>query len=61
VIGNFLFWPFGYVADSRRELIGQLEIGTRVIGWWIGHISWFLLAGWWQTLASRTSAADCFV
>jgi uncharacterized membrane protein YccF (DUF307 family) len=48
------------VAESRRELTGRLYFGPRPLGW-IGHIIWFLLAGWWQTFARLTTKAECFV
>jgi len=60
VIGSFSFWPFGQEAISRRELTGQVDLGTGPLGL-VGNVVWFLVAGWWLAIGHLTSALACFI
>ncbi|MDH5590001.1 MAG: YccF domain-containing protein [Gemmatimonadota bacterium] len=58
VIGQFTFFPFGRDAVSRRDLTGQTDIGTGVLGT-LGNVVWLLVAGWWLAIGHVLSAAAC--
>jgi uncharacterized membrane protein YccF (DUF307 family) len=60
VIGQFAFFPFGKVAISRKNLSGQDDIGTGVLGS-LGNILWFIFAGVWLAIGHLLSAVFCFV
>lgn len=60
MIGEFSFFPFGRQTISRRELTGNVDIGTSVFGT-LGNVIWFLLAGVWLALGHLASAIACFV
>lgn len=49
-IGVYAFLPFGYCAVPRSAVTGREDLGTGPLGL-IGNIIWFILAGWWLTLA----------
>lgn len=48
-IAQYAFLPFGYMAVSRSDYLGQDDIGTGPLGV-LGNIIWLLLAGWWLAL-----------
>jgi uncharacterized membrane protein YccF (DUF307 family) len=50
VMGNFMFWPFGREAISRRTLTGRHDLGTGAPGV-VGNIIWFVLAGLWLAIS----------
>lgn len=60
VIGQFSFFPFGREAVSRRDMTGQTDIGTGVLGT-LGNVIWFVLAGWWLALGHVLSGAACLL
>lgn len=60
VIGKFSFLPFGREAISRKELSGQDDIGTGLLGM-IGNVLWFVFAGVWLAIGHILSALTCFI
>lgn len=60
VIGQFTFLPFGREAVSRRELSGQDDLGTGVLGL-VGNLVWFVFAGFWLAVGHLAAALACFV
>jgi len=60
VIGSFAFFPFGKEPVSRRDLTGQDDLGTGVLGL-IGNIIWFIFAGVWLAIGHLMSAVACFI
>src|SRR5437016_1271010 len=60
VFGSFCFFPFGRVAIDRKELTGQDDLGTGVLGL-AGNVVWFVFAGIWLALGHLASALVCFV
>jgi uncharacterized membrane protein YccF (DUF307 family) len=59
-MGMFSFFPFGKEAVSRKELSGNDDLGTGVLGV-VGNIVWFLLAGIWLAIGHIASAIICFI
>ncbi len=60
VMGNFIFFPFGKEAMSRKELNKKEDLGTGALGL-IGNIIWFFVAGFWLALGHVCSALACFI
>ena len=60
VIGQFTFFPFGKEAIDRKELSGQEDIGTGLLGT-IGNVVWFLFAGIWLAIGHVLCALVNFV
>lgn len=60
VMGNFIFFPFGKEAISRKELNKKEDLGTGALGL-IGNIIWFFVAGFWLALGHVCSALACFI
>ena len=54
-IAVYTLLPFGSKAVSRYEVTGVEDIGTGPLGV-IGHIIWFVLAGWWLALGHLVTA-----
>jgi uncharacterized membrane protein YccF (DUF307 family) len=59
-IAVFTFLPFGNEAISRRELTGEEDIGTGLLGL-IGNVVWFVLAGIWLAIAHLAIGIACFL
>lgn len=60
VFGSFCFLPFGREAIDRKELTGNDDLGTGVLGL-AGNIIWFVFAGIWLAIGHVTSAVANFV
>ncbi len=60
VIGRFTFLPFGREAIDRKELTGQGDLGTGLLGL-LGNVVWFLLAGLWLALGHLAVALFDFL
>ena len=60
VIEKFALWPFGQQAVNRKELNGEVDLGTGPLGL-TGNVIWFLVAGWWLAIGHLSSALACFV
>jgi len=60
VFGGFCFVPFGRESISRKELTGQDDLGTGVLGL-VGNVIWFVFAGIWLAIGHVLSAVACFV
>ena len=60
VIGGFAFFTFGKEPVNRRDLTGQEDLGTGVLGL-IGNIIWFIFAGIWLAIGHLMSALACFI
>ncbi|HCV23216.1 MAG TPA: YccF domain-containing protein [Candidatus Latescibacteria bacterium] len=59
VMALFHLWPFGREAISRRELTGEVDLGTGIIGT-IGNILWLPL-GLILAIGHVISAFLCFI
>jgi len=60
VLGGFSFFPFGREAVSRRELTGEDDVGTGLLGT-IGNVIWLVVAGVWLCIGHLASALACAV
>jgi len=60
VIGGFAFFPFCKEPVNRRDLTGQEDLGTGMLGL-IGNIIWFIFAGIWLAIGHLMSALACFI
>jgi uncharacterized membrane protein YccF (DUF307 family) len=54
-IASYTLLPFGRRAVSRREYLGEENIGTGPLGF-IGNLIWLILAGWWLALGHLITA-----
>jgi uncharacterized membrane protein YccF (DUF307 family) len=60
MFAGFCFFPFGREAIDRRELTGQGDLGTGVLGL-LGNVVWFVFAGIWLAIGHVLSAVANFV
>lgn len=51
-IANYVLWPFGRTAIRKP---------TAGLGSALGNVIWFIVAGWWLTIAHIASALALFV
>jgi len=54
-IASYTLLPFGRMAVSRRDYLGEEDIGTGPLGL-LGNLVWLILAGWWLALGHLITA-----
>ncbi|MFL9865846.1 YccF domain-containing protein [Paraburkholderia fungorum] len=57
-VSEFSSGPFGREAINRHQLTQKKDIGTSIFGT-LGNLIWFLLIGWWMTLAHVGAGVLC--
>lgn len=60
VIAQLALWPFGQDIENREYLTRRQDVGTGSLGL-VGNVVWFILFGWWLSLAHLIHALCCFV
>ncbi len=54
-IASYTLLPFGRKAVSRRDYLGEEDIGAGPLGL-LGNLIWLILAGWWLALGHLITA-----
>jgi len=54
-IASYTLLPFGPRAVSRRDYLGEENIGTGPLGF-LGNLIWLIFAGWWLALGHLITA-----
>ena len=60
VIGQFIFWPFGKEAVTRKHKSGKDDIGTGTLGL-IGTVFWLMFIGIWLAIGHIVAGILCCI
>ena len=60
VIGQFIFWPFGKEAVTRKHKSGKDDIGTGTLGL-IGNVFWLMFIGIWLAIGHIVAGILCCI